>query len=214
MNNQQLSKVEIGKSGFKRSRFNFSRDVNTTADFGSTQPLQVKALVPGTKSVVSTKSLTRLAPMVAPAFGRVKFKLWHEFVPCSDVCDYFDSLMAQQNYYCAGSKQLKKFTYVTSIPLNLLSFFCLVGARATIYKTSNQRGAVLVAPVVTKNGATYTGDSNVAPAEGALSAGNPAPFRVESSDDFSQDTSKHFILFQKFFIILLLLFGLRLIMVL
>lgn len=200
MNNQQLSKVEIGKSGFKRSRFNFSRDVNTTADFGTTQPLQVKALVPGTKSVVNTKSLTRLAPMVAPAFGRVKFKLWHEFVPCADVCDYFDSMMAQQSYYCSGSKNLKKFTYVSSMPLNLLSWFCLIGSRCSIYQLSQpSRGATLSIPVVTKNGSTYTGDSITAAADGFLGTQANGPFTISGADDFSTASSNHVVIRNRFF---------------
>lgn len=197
MNNQQLSKIEIGKSGFKRSRFNFSRDVNTTADFGSTQPLQCKFLVPGTKSVVSTKSLTRLAPMVAPAFGRVKFKLWHEFVPCKDVCDYFDSLMSQQNYYCSGSNITKMMVNVTSMPLNLLSWFCLIGARCTMYRRDSGKNYLPI--VVTHSNNTWTGDSNVAPAEGVLSASANPIINYLAWDSFSTETSQHLVLQSSFF---------------
>lgn len=134
MNNQQLSSIAIKKSGRKRERFNMSHDVNTTADFGAIQPLMCRCITPNTKSVLDTRSLTRLAPMVAPAFGRVKFKIWHEFVACSDICKTFDSIMSQQPIYKAGVNRNEVSTTAPYCELRQLSSLVLSGARLTIYE--------------------------------------------------------------------------------
>lgn len=133
MNNQQLTSIAISKAGRKRERFNMSHDVNTTAEFGAIQPLMCRCIVPNSKSVVDTRSLTRLAPMVAPAFGRVKLKIWHEFVSCSDVCRSFDSIMSQQPVYKAGVNRNEVSDTIPYMNLRRLSSLVLTGARMTIY---------------------------------------------------------------------------------
>lgn len=137
MDNQQLSSIAIAKAGRKRERFNMSHDVNTTAEFGAVQPLMCRCIVPNTKSVLDTRSLTRLAPMVAPAFGRVKIKIWHEFVACSDVCRSFDSIMSQQPVYKAGVNRNEVSDTIPYLPLRRLSSLVLTGARCTIYRSSS-----------------------------------------------------------------------------
>ena len=137
MNNQKLPEIAMSKSGHKRSRFNYSHDVNTTADFGGVQPAQVRMVVPYSKMSVSTRSLTRLAPMVAPAFGRVKLKLYHEFVACKDICGTFDTIMSQMPQYSAAADTVSYKNDLPWIPLRLLSFFVLLGAKATIYKINS-----------------------------------------------------------------------------
>lgn len=136
MNNQKLKGVALEKAGHPRSRFNFSHDVNTTADFGSVQPAQVKLMVPYSKGSMSTRSLTRLAPMVAPAFGRVKFKLYHQFVACKDVCKTFDALMSQTPYYHSGTDATVFKGSIPNTRLSFLTVLCLIGARVTMYKRS------------------------------------------------------------------------------
>lgn len=133
MNNQKLTSIALSKSSLKRERFNMSHDVNTTSEFGAVQPLMCKCIVPNTKSVLDTRSLTRLAPMVAPAFGRVKLKIWHEFVSCADVCKSFDSVMSQQPTYRGGVNNALVETVLPWLTLRSLSSLVLAGARMTIY---------------------------------------------------------------------------------
>ena len=96
MKANKQKKINIKNSGFKRSRFNWSHDVNTTHTWGEIQPTQCKLLIPGSKTTMSTQDLIRLAPMVAPTFGRVKYKTFSQFVALSEIFPNWDAFMAQE----------------------------------------------------------------------------------------------------------------------
>lgn len=132
MRTSQIGKVAVTTSNRPRARFNLSHDVNTTASFGETQPLLCRLLPPGTKSSLNVESLVRLAPMVAPAFGRVKWETWSKFVPISDLSKNFAPMMAKTTV--ARGSSVFTPTMLPYIQLNLLSMFVLVGAKATVYR--------------------------------------------------------------------------------
>ena len=170
MDNQKLGKISMSKSGHPRARFNMSHDVNTTADFGSVQPAMCRMCVPGTKSKLQTRSLTRLAPMVAPAFGRVKLKLYHEFVALKDVFYSFDSVMSQTPQYSVSSDVTEFKTGIPSTYLSFLSWLCLIGSRVTIYQKNDADG-------IFKAG---TSDQEAASAKSDADAIGLKPFNVDS----------------------------------
>lgn len=125
------SKIKVKNSGYKRSKFNWSHDVNTTFTWGEIQPTQCKLLVPGSKTTVETQNLIRLAPMVAPTFGRVKYKTFNQFVGISEVFPNFDAMMAQEPVTTSnGTKVPQRIPW---IQLGKLSSYVLMGARATLY---------------------------------------------------------------------------------
>ena len=131
MKTNKQSKIKVPKSGFKRSRFNWSHDVNTTFSWGEIQPTQVKMLIPGSKTTMSTQSLIRLAPMVAPTFGRVKYKTYNQFVSIGEVFPNFDAMMAQEPKSTGyGTRVPQSIPYVK---LGVLCANILYGARATLY---------------------------------------------------------------------------------
>ena len=76
MENNQISKIAMRSSGQKKSRFNWSHDVNTSCSFGHCQPIISRFLIPKSKTTVKTAQLVRLAPMARPAFARLR---WGEF---------------------------------------------------------------------------------------------------------------------------------------
>ena len=131
MKTNKQGNIRVPKSGFKRSRFNWSHDVNTTFAWGEIQPTMCKLLIPNTKTTVQAQSLIRLAPMVAPTFGRVKYKTFSQFVPCADVMPNFDAMLAQEPIIRNGVKKVPK--NIPSITLGILSSYVLFGARANIY---------------------------------------------------------------------------------
>lgn len=135
MKTSQIGKIAVTTSNRPRARFNLSHDVNTTASFGETQPLLCRLLPPGTKSSLNVESLVRLAPMVAPSFGRVKWETWSKFVPISDLMKNFAAMMAQTTV--ARGANVFTPSRVPYISLNILSFFCLIGAKATLYRVSD-----------------------------------------------------------------------------
>ena len=133
MKTNKQSKIKIKNSGFKRSRFNWSHDVNTTHTWGEIQPTQCKLLIPGSKTTMSTQDLIRLAPMVAPTFGRVKYKTFNQFVACAEVFPNWDAFMAQEPVTKVGGTKVP--TEIPFITLGELSAYCLFGAKASIYWT-------------------------------------------------------------------------------
>ena len=56
MRTNKQSKIVVPKSGFKRSRFNWSHDVNTTFAWGEMQPTQCKMLIPGSKTTMDAQT--------------------------------------------------------------------------------------------------------------------------------------------------------------
>lgn len=146
MKANKQSKIKVPKSGFKRSRFNWSHDVNTTFSWGEIQPTQCKLLIPGSKTTMSTQSLIRLAPMVAPTFGRVKYKTYNQFVSIAEIFPNFDAMMAQEPKSTGYGTRVP-----SSIPYVKLGPLCaniLYGARATMYFANNANDAA--------NGAYWT----------------------------------------------------------
>lgn len=126
-----LSQIPVPKSGFKRSRFNWTHDVNTTFSWGEIQPTQCKLLVPNSKTTMSAQNLIRLAPLVAPTFGRVKYKTYNQFVGLSEIFPNLGSLLSQEPITTAYGTQVVK--NLPSVKLGQLSAWVLFGARATLY---------------------------------------------------------------------------------
>lgn len=132
MKTSKLNKIKIQKSGFKRSKFNWSHDVNTTFGWGEIQPTQCRMLVPGSKTTLKTQSLLRMAPMVAPTFGRVKYKTFNQFVGLEEIFPNFGPLMSQEPVQRNNGKKVPKF--IPFIRLGLLSSWVLQGCHGTLYK--------------------------------------------------------------------------------
>ena len=131
MKNNVIGRIPLDSAKKKRSRFNLSHDVNTTFEFGMVQPLMARLLVPGSKTELDVDSLVRLSPLVAPAFARMKYKLWNAFVPCSDIWENFDSFLAQTPISRTSGTAVPR--EVPCAELGWLSFLCLTGAKMTLY---------------------------------------------------------------------------------
>lgn len=139
MKANKQSKIKVPKSGYKRARFNWSHDVNTTFAWGEIQPTMCKMLIPNSKTTFQAQSLVRLAPMVAPTFGRVKLKTFSQFVPCADICPNFEQMLAQEPITRNGKTVVPK--EIPSIKLGQLSAYVLFGARANIYFADDEGSA-------------------------------------------------------------------------
>ena len=132
MKTNKQGKVRIPKSGFKRSKFDWSHDVNTTFSWGEIQPTQCRMLVPGSKTTLHTQSLLRLAPMVAPTFGRVKYKTFNQFVSLEEIFPNFAPLMSAEPIKRLTGTKVPKF--IPFVRLGALSSWVLQGCHGTLYK--------------------------------------------------------------------------------
>lgn len=105
-------KVKIGKSLSRRSKVDLGFDNSTTASFGHCQPILCKEMVPNSTFDVEVDSLVRLSPLVKPTFGRVKYKVWHNFIPLADIYKPFESMLSQMPFTTAAGVE-----YIpTSVP--------------------------------------------------------------------------------------------------
>ena len=131
MKTSRQGKIAVPKSGFRRSRFNLAHDVNTTFSWGEIQPTQCRMLIPGSKTTLSTQSLIRLAPMVAPTFGRVRYKTYNQFVNIAEIFPNWDTMMAQEPKSTGYGTRVPQ--QVPSVKLGVLCSNILHGARVTLY---------------------------------------------------------------------------------
>ena len=87
-----IGKLKIGRKS-KKEYFDFTHDVNTTFDFGFSQPTLIDLVPAGSNVSLKTKEFVRLAPLPTPTFGRVKVHTDTSFVPLKDVYPAFGHLM-------------------------------------------------------------------------------------------------------------------------
>lgn len=125
------SDIKIPKSGFRRSKFNWQHDINTTFGWGEVQPIECKFLPPGSKTVVNSKTLVRFAPMLVPTFGRVRYKTYSQFIPLERIFPNLASMLAQEPKTTASATKVAN--HLMNAPLAQISSWCFMGARATLY---------------------------------------------------------------------------------
>lgn len=167
-------KIKIGKSNRKKFKADLGFDVSTTTSFGHCQPLMCKEMVPDSEFNVEVDSFVRLAPMVSPTFGRLKYKVWHNFVPIGDIWKPFENMLAGREYetFAEGSmipvgvpqikvSQLSKYFYTMDFYGTTYQATTGMTSGATTALTHNgivKLGAVLETP----SGQTYFNGSWVA----------------------------------------------------
>lgn len=103
-----VPKISLGSAAHKRYTHDMSFDNNTTFDFGSVQPLFSQLMFKNDKLSVGMKQLVRLAPMPVPSFARVRLVNEFVFVPITDVCPFFDCMLAQMPYSVGTSNYYPK----------------------------------------------------------------------------------------------------------
>lgn len=130
--NTDFNKIAIETGNRSRSRFGLAHEVDTTAGFGDCQPLQVRLLVPNSKTVASVESLVRCAPMVVPTAGKIKLKTWSHFVGMSDLLRSWSAFLTGKPYGSAAGVRVQSFT--PKMRLKDLSCMVLIGSHVTIYE--------------------------------------------------------------------------------
>lgn len=88
-----IGSIKLG-SNKKRYNHNLGCDNNTTADFGTVQPLYSLFMNGGDKLHLSMRQLVRLAPMPVPTFGRMSVVNRGVFVNIADVWPAYDCMLS------------------------------------------------------------------------------------------------------------------------
>ena len=137
-NNTQFNKITIDSANAKKEKFPWSRNFFTTCSFGECQPIQVKKTIANSKIVCGTGALVRLAPMVAPTYGDIKLKIWHNFVGMSDLIRSYTKFLSDQPYATTNGVVKQKFK--PKMKLSEISTMVLIGAKMTIYDFDTLNG--------------------------------------------------------------------------
>ncbi len=132
MRTKELSKISLERVKRPRSRFDLSFDSNTSAGWGDLQPVVSRLLVPNSKTKLSLDSLVRMAPLVRPAFARVKAKFWSAFVGMSELTQNFSALLSKQTISRGDISFIPG--EVPNMALNDLSLYTLMGARMSVWE--------------------------------------------------------------------------------
>lgn len=119
-----LSKVKVEKTTLPVARFDWSHDTLTTFDWGEVQPVHTKLLpVAGMKSKLSCDFQVRLAPMPSPTFGRIFLKLYHQFVPMTDIFKQFPHFLAQVERLNNVGNNMKRVQRLPTITTDVLMYY-------------------------------------------------------------------------------------------
>lgn len=90
------SKFKLRTAASKLNKFDLSRTLITTSDFGHFKPVFLQYCVPGDKIHISASSFARLMPMPCPTFGSIQQKLRCFFIPMHTICRDFDTFVANR----------------------------------------------------------------------------------------------------------------------
>lgn len=105
MANARFSKINIGKQN-KRGKFDLSHGVTTTFDFGSTQPLFCKLMMPDSSLKGDMAGAVRCMPMPLPPFGKCGLHTYAQFVKIGDLLRNFGSFVSRTVYTSAHASYI------------------------------------------------------------------------------------------------------------
>lgn len=77
----------------KYSTFNMSHDVKLSCEMGQLVPFMCQEILPGDKFKVTSETLVRMAPMLAPLMHRVDVRVEYFFVPCRILTPAWEKVM-------------------------------------------------------------------------------------------------------------------------
>lgn len=126
-----IGKIEMHADVLPKTRLDLRHDVNTTAAFGDLQPIVCRLLFPKSKTTLSIPNLVRMAPLVSPTFGRLKYKTYSHFVAFSDLHENFPHMLAKTPV--ARGQNVFEVTSLPHISMGLLSYLVLIGSKCTAY---------------------------------------------------------------------------------
>lgn len=156
MSGFKIGGISLGKSTKKYLR-NTDFDNNTTMDFGFCQPLFCQFLLPDSNISVSAKQLVRLAPMPVPSFARVSLVNKFVFVPWSDLCGYYESMLSNMPYH--GSVIPTELPYVYNAYLAKCLLLSDFGSVATFYEVDTTVPSPITYKMCSAVDASKYGDS-------------------------------------------------------
>lgn len=120
--NNSFENIVVGKHG-KNYRNPYYYEVNTTFPWGVTQPVLSHKIDGDNRFVGSFTDMLRFAPLPVPSYANAYKETVLRFVPISQVCPFYDALVAKQMYN--GGLTTYKPTKLPVVDNKLLSFLLI-----------------------------------------------------------------------------------------
>lgn len=92
-----ISKINVGSIS-KKSKFDFSHDVNTTSDFGFCQPSLFREIIADTHVSLETRSFVRLGVLQVPSYANIKLHTYTSFIPMTEVFEAYANMRSHLPY--------------------------------------------------------------------------------------------------------------------
>ena len=121
MNYPSKSKVNVAAAN--NNKFDLSKTVVTTHDFGRAKAIECRYMVPGDKFNIKLSSFTRLLPMVSPTFGKIDTVQRAFFVPIRSLLPQFYDWVSNQPV--ASAQNLSEWETGDVIPSTYMKSFVL-----------------------------------------------------------------------------------------
>ena len=121
MNYPSKSKVNVAAAN--NHKFDLSKTVVTTHDFGRAKAIECRYMVPGDKFNIKLSSFTRLLPMVSPTFGKIDTVQRAFFVPIRSLLPQFFDWVSNQPV--ASAQNLSEWETGDVIPSTYMKSFVL-----------------------------------------------------------------------------------------
>ena len=121
MNYPSKSKVNVAVAN--NNKFDLSKTVVTSHDFGRAKAIECRYMVPGDKFNIRLSSFTRLLPMVSPTFGKIDTVQRAFFVPIRSLLPQFYDWVSNQPV--ASAQNLESWETGDVIPSTYMKSFVL-----------------------------------------------------------------------------------------
>ncbi|QCS36081.1 major capsid protein [Capybara microvirus Cap1_SP_119] len=119
-----MSKVLSFKSGVKtHNRFDISRDMLTTLNFGQVVPLFFEECVPGDYLNVKLNGFVRTEPLVFPSFARVNLRTMGVYVDYHTLSRQWSPFVTNMASFRAMNVQIPAYIYVSDFMNMLIKYY-------------------------------------------------------------------------------------------
>lgn len=135
-----FEKIQVESSTLKHARFDFSKEHYGSARWGEVSPSMVKTLcTPDQKFSFTSNKLARLAPLISPAYGRIRLKEYFQFVPWRSIfkgCEHFLSQVERRPNF---DKLMQRSSIIPRIETAVFMYYlcCKRNSHGFLWKRDN-----------------------------------------------------------------------------
>lgn len=121
-----FSKIQVQSSKLKKNGFDFTKKHYATATWGEVSPSFVKTICTPDQSITWTsQKLSRLAPLISPAFGRCTLKEYFQFVPWRTIFKGCNHFLSQVERRPDSDKNMMRVSQLPMVDTSIFMYYLL-----------------------------------------------------------------------------------------